>query len=74
MRSLLQNNHTSSKAYPTSYQIGAGGGGSLGQKQLGHEADYSPTSSGAVKNEWTYTSAPQCMPLWRVWGQLYLYV
>jgi len=28
-------------------------------KQPGHEADYSPESSPAVNNTWSYTSTPQ---------------
>jgi hypothetical protein len=28
--------------------------------RLGHGADRSPTSSDEVKNEWGYTSTPQC--------------
>jgi hypothetical protein len=31
---------------------------SLGVKQLGCEADYSPTSSAKFKNVWNYTSIP----------------
>jgi hypothetical protein len=31
---------------------------SLGVKQLGHEADHSPTSSVKVKNAWSYTTIP----------------
>jgi hypothetical protein len=31
---------------------------SLGVKQLGHEADHSPTYSAEIKNAWSYTSTP----------------
>jgi hypothetical protein len=45
-----------SGAHPASYM---GTRGSFpGVKQLGHEADHSPSSSGKVKNAWSYTSTP----------------
>jgi hypothetical protein len=32
-----------------------------GEKRLGREADYSPSYSAEVKNEWSYTSTPTCL-------------
>jgi hypothetical protein len=37
---------------------------SLGVKQLGREADNSPSSTVKAKNTWSYTSTPS-MPQWR---------
>jgi hypothetical protein len=34
----------------------------LGIKQPGREAEYSPPSSADVKNAWSYTSTPQICP------------
>jgi hypothetical protein len=50
---------------------------SLGVKLLGRQADHSPPSSAAVKNEWSYTPLPQyAFMAWcsvKAQGQLYLY-
>jgi hypothetical protein len=50
---------TCSGAHPAYYQLGnGGGGGALGVKRPGREADHPRTSSAEVKNEWSYTYTP----------------
>jgi hypothetical protein len=34
---------------------------SSGIKRLGREADHAPPSSAEIRNDWSYTSAPQCV-------------
>jgi hypothetical protein len=36
---------------------------SLAVKQLGCKADHSPPSTAKVKNAWSYSYTPQCLPM-----------
>ena len=45
-----------------------------GVKRPGRGADYQPTSTTEVKNEWSYTSTPPSFASTEIlWGDLYLY-
>jgi hypothetical protein len=56
--SLPHSVQTSSKAYPVSYSIGEDKGGlSQKTKRLGLKSDHSLSSSGEIKNRWSYAYA-----------------
>jgi hypothetical protein len=50
---------TGSGSHPASYPVGTRYS-FPGVKRPGPEADHSPPSSSEVKNEWNYSSTPQC--------------
>jgi hypothetical protein len=51
---VLHGTQTSSEAHWASYAMGAEGSFSGGLKELGHEADHSPTPSAKVKDTGVY--------------------
>jgi len=41
---------------------------------LGHAVNHSPPSSAKVKNYWSYTPSPLCMPSWCGQGKIFLFL
>jgi hypothetical protein len=67
---LFQNVPNVFGAHPAVYSVNTGVFPEV--KRPGRDVNHSSQYSAEVKNEWSYTSLPPCMPSWHEQGKLYL--